>query len=39
MTVDLQLAPKTKRAAGERGLWAYYYVVSGALDETAGWLP
>ena len=21
-----------------RGLWAYYYVVPGALDELAGWL-
>jgi ArsR family transcriptional regulator len=21
-----------------RGLWAYYYVIPGALDELAGWL-
>jgi ArsR family transcriptional regulator len=31
------------RAAGivdseRRGLWAYYYVVPGALEEIAGWL-
>ncbi|HET8567063.1 MAG TPA: metalloregulator ArsR/SmtB family transcription factor [Solirubrobacterales bacterium] len=34
---------KVLREAGivgseRRGLWAYYYVVPGALDETAGWL-
>lgn len=22
-----------------QGLWAYYYVIPGALDEIAGWLP
>jgi ArsR family transcriptional regulator len=34
---------KVLREAGivgleRRGLWAYYYVVPGALDEFAGWL-
>ncbi|MGH7687703.1 MAG: ArsR/SmtB family transcription factor [Candidatus Dormibacteria bacterium] len=34
---------KVLREAGivgseRRGLWAYYYVVPGALDELAGWL-
>lgn len=34
---------KVLREAGivgseRRGLWAYYYVVPGALDEAAGWL-
>jgi ArsR family transcriptional regulator len=88
MAIDLELAPKQKRAAGKpccepivypdvgreqaarvcelvplfdlsqptvshhlkilrdagivdserRGLWAYYYVRAGALDEIAGWL-
>jgi len=23
----------------KRGLWAYYYVLPGGLDELAGWLP
>src|ERR1043165_1551898 len=35
---------KKLRAAGivdseRRGLWAYYYVIPGALDELAHWLP
>ena len=25
-------------AVERRGLWAYYYVLPGALDELAGWL-
>lgn len=25
-------------ASEREGLWAYYYVVPGALDEIAGWL-
>jgi ArsR family transcriptional regulator len=25
-------------ASERRGLWAYYYVVPGALDELSGWL-
>jgi ArsR family transcriptional regulator len=34
---------KVLREAGlveseKRGLWAYYYVLPGALDELAGWL-
>ena len=24
--------------SGKRGLWAYYYVVPGAIDELAAWL-
>ena len=35
--------PKVLRDAGivdseRQGLWAYYYVNPGALDELAGWL-
>jgi ArsR family transcriptional regulator len=26
-------------ASERRGLWAYYYVVPGALDELGAWLP
>ena len=26
-------------ASERRGLWAYYYVIPGALDELGAWLP
>lgn len=44
LPMELQLAPKTKRAKGapckseKQGLWAYYHVPPGALDDLAGWL-
>jgi ArsR family transcriptional regulator len=25
-------------ASEKRGLWVYYYMLAGALDELAGWL-